>query len=197
MIDAYSPSTCECSTATCHCCSSRVTDSSSTTLRSSRNLVWIDNRGGTTKGSSCWLRLEKIDVPIELLDQYLTNPLASDLMLTSLVWRASISPTENCRHGTVTCLYKECLRVGSGLMAQDIKRNAQIAEVCGTGWRRRQCVQDPIPDPEPAVPSLGYPDPGIFHLGGAFVSLGTASRCGEVSAISRVECKKISPKSLK
>lgn len=29
--------------------------------------------------------------------------------------------------------------------------------------RRRQIVDDPIPDPEPAAPSLGYPDPGIFQ----------------------------------
>jgi hypothetical protein len=26
-----------------------------------------------------------------------------------------------------------------------------------------QLVEDPIPDPEPAAPSLGYPDPGIFR----------------------------------
>jgi hypothetical protein len=24
-------------------------------------------------------------------------------------------------------------------------------------------VEDPIPDPEPSVPSLGEPDPGVFH----------------------------------
>jgi hypothetical protein len=29
--------------------------------------------------------------------------------------------------------------------------------------RPRSLVQDPIPDPEPATPSLGHPDPGVFH----------------------------------
>lgn len=29
--------------------------------------------------------------------------------------------------------------------------------------RPRSLVEDPIPDPEPATPSLGHPDPGVFH----------------------------------
>ena len=28
---------------------------------------------------------------------------------------------------------------------------------------RRSLVEDPIPDPEPAAPSLGHPDLGVFH----------------------------------
>jgi hypothetical protein len=34
------------------------------------------------------------------------------------------------------------------------------------GYRRM--VEDPIPDPEPAAPSLGYPDPEIFHHSPSF-----------------------------
>jgi hypothetical protein len=29
--------------------------------------------------------------------------------------------------------------------------------------RPRSLVEDPIPDPEPATPSLGHPDLGVFH----------------------------------
>ena len=31
-------------------------------------------------------------------------------------------------------------------------------------WKLRPVpVEDPIPNPEPEVPSLGYPDLGVFH----------------------------------
>jgi hypothetical protein len=36
----------------------------------------------------------------------------------------------------------------------------------GNGWfgkLRPAPVEDPIPNPEPEVPSLGHPDPDIFH----------------------------------
>jgi hypothetical protein len=32
-----------------------------------------------------------------------------------------------------------------------------------TNGRCCRLQDDPIPDPEPAAPSLGYPDPEIFH----------------------------------
>jgi hypothetical protein len=41
----------------------------------------------------------------------------------------------------------------------------QVESADGLEPTRRCCqsVEDPIPDPEPAAPSLGYPDPGIFR----------------------------------
>jgi hypothetical protein len=38
--------------------------------------------------------------------------------------------------------------------------------IAGDGWvwtLRPAPVEDPIPNPEPEVPSLGYPDLGVFH----------------------------------
>jgi hypothetical protein len=48
-------------------------------------------------------------------------------------------------------------------IVQIIKTQFEFADRCEPTGRCRQSVEDPIPDPEPAAPSLGYPDPEIFH----------------------------------
>ena len=48
-------------------------------------------------------------------------------------------------------------------IVQIFKTRLKFVENWKPGGRCRQLVEDPIPDPEPAAPSLGYPDPGIFH----------------------------------
>jgi hypothetical protein len=48
-------------------------------------------------------------------------------------------------------------------LVQIIKTQLEFADRCEPTGRCRQSVEDPIPDPEPAAPSLGYPDPEIFH----------------------------------
>ena len=48
-------------------------------------------------------------------------------------------------------------------IVQIFKTRLKVVENWKPGGRCRHLVEDPIPDPEPAAPSLGYPDPGIFH----------------------------------
>ena len=54
---------------------------------------------------------------------------------------------------------QEC-RLG---IVQTFKAPLKFQDSWKPDGRCRQFVEDPIPDPEPAAPSLGYPDPGIFH----------------------------------
>ena len=48
-------------------------------------------------------------------------------------------------------------------IVQTFKTPLKFEDSWKPSGRCRQFVEDPIPDPEPAAPSLGYPDPGIFH----------------------------------
>jgi hypothetical protein len=48
-------------------------------------------------------------------------------------------------------------------IVQIIQTKVEIADSHEANQKRRQLIEDPIPDPEPAAPSLGYPDPEIFY----------------------------------